>query len=58
MSAKGNPEQLQKVAAHLFIAGQYDRVYLGSQGFWVDGFFSGQRAEIARLVPGIAIPID
>jgi serine/threonine protein kinase/Tfp pilus assembly protein PilF len=58
VSAKIAPERLQKAAAHLFIAAQYNRGYLGSQGFWTDSFFSGQRAEIARMVPGIAVPVD
>jgi tetratricopeptide (TPR) repeat protein len=58
MSARAAPEQLQKAAAHLFIAAQYDRTYLGSQVFWSDSFFSGQRTEIARLIPGIAVPVD
>jgi serine/threonine protein kinase/tetratricopeptide (TPR) repeat protein len=58
MSATAAPEQLQKAAAHLFIAAQYDRSYLGSQVFWSDGFFGSQRVEIARLIPGIAVPVD
>jgi serine/threonine protein kinase len=58
VSAKTAPELLQKAAGHLYIAAQYHRGYLGSNAFWVDRFFSGQRAEIARLVPGIAVPVD
>jgi tetratricopeptide (TPR) repeat protein len=58
MNAKAAPEQIQKAAAHLFIAASHDRRYLGSNAFWADAYFSGQRAEIARLIPGIAVPVD
>jgi tetratricopeptide (TPR) repeat protein len=58
MNAKAAPEELQKAAAHLFIASEFDRRCLGSSAFWADGHFSGQHAAIARLIPGIAVPVD
>jgi tetratricopeptide (TPR) repeat protein len=46
-------EQIQQSAAHLFIASQYDRDYLGAAWFYQDPFFEGRRSEIAYLIPEV-----
>jgi tetratricopeptide (TPR) repeat protein len=51
MGARTSPEQLQQAATHLLIAGQYNREFLGSRGFWADPFFEVKRAELALLIP-------
>jgi eukaryotic-like serine/threonine-protein kinase len=49
VAARSVPGQLEKAAAHLYLASDYDRMYL-KQRFKYDPVFEGQRDEIASRI--------